>query len=308
MSAKIPNTFLVGAPRCGTTALAQYLSEHPAVYFSPLKEPQYFSLDMPGYRQCKNDEEYLALFAGAGEEQKIIAEGSATYLHSHAAAQAIAEFSPQAKILVILRNPLEMLPSLHAQLFYSLDEDVASFEQAWHLQDERAQGRHIPARCRDAKILQYARLACFGEQLLRYVEIFGRERCHVMFYEEFKQNPKKVYEDILAFLEIPSDAREDFPVVNARSGYRNTFVRRFTQHPPQALLRCTQAIARALGVSSLGIGEALERANKAEVSQEKLSDALRNEIIDTLRADTVLLKDVLGRVPWSGGSAGLQAR
>ena len=135
MSAKIkPNLFIIGAPKCGTTAKAHYLSEHPDVFMCPEKEPHYFNTDL-NYKRGKSDdlEEYLNLFSGATEE-KIVGEASVWYLYSKEAVRNILEFNPNAKFIIMVRNPIKMAPSLHQQLFYNGRETEKDFNKAWCLQ------------------------------------------------------------------------------------------------------------------------------------------------------------------------------
>src|SRR5215469_17477012 len=109
-----PSIFIVGAPKCGTTALYTYLKAHPDVFMSPLKEPQFFAEDLLGNRRnvC-NWESYLALFAATGRRRA--GEASAVYLGSPSAATKIKHFSPAAQIVIMLRNPVEVMHAEHGE-------------------------------------------------------------------------------------------------------------------------------------------------------------------------------------------------
>ena len=137
---KIPNFFIVGAPKCGTTAMNDYLDQHPDVFMAH-KELHYFGNDL----QVKNrisEQEYLQHFKDAVNE-KIIGEASVWYLFSATAAKEIKSFSPDAKVLIMLRNPVDVIYSLHSQHLYDGNEDVLDFESALALDDERKAGRGI---------------------------------------------------------------------------------------------------------------------------------------------------------------------
>ena len=151
-----PNFFIIGAPKCGTTALSEYLREHPNIYMCTPKEPHYFDYDFEQYREVETLDEYLGLFEAATTEHIAIGEASACYLYSSVALEDIYQFAPQAKIIVMLRNPVDLAYSYHSQLLYASDENVPDFEQAWRLQDIRREGKKIPPRCRDSALLQYA--------------------------------------------------------------------------------------------------------------------------------------------------------
>jgi hypothetical protein len=124
-----PTFFIVGAPKSGTTALAVYLQDHPMVCFSEDKEPQYFALDLPGQRLVTDEAQYLAFFHPS-ETNKIAGEASVFYLYSKVAIQNIAKFDQNAKLIVMLRNPIDIVHSFHAQLVFSGEEDERDFAEA----------------------------------------------------------------------------------------------------------------------------------------------------------------------------------
>jgi len=141
---KQPNFFIIGAPKCGTTALASYLSAHTDVFFSHPKEPTYFNQDFDEKpRAAHNEKEYLHLFEQA-DGLKMVGEGSTRYLSSNVAVKNIMKFNPQAKIIIMLRNPIDMYISLHSHCFYNLVEPEEDPEKAWRLQRERKNIQSTP--------------------------------------------------------------------------------------------------------------------------------------------------------------------
>ena len=144
----VPNFFIVGAPKCGTTALFQYLSTHPDVFAPQRKEFNYFCDDLhfnnvAGLFHYRDTADYLSHFAG-WEGQKRIGEASVWYLYSMRAAANIHRFSPDARIIVMIRNPAEMLHSLHSQLLENGDEDIVAFEAALSAEEDRKRGLRTP--------------------------------------------------------------------------------------------------------------------------------------------------------------------
>src|SRR5210317_560697 len=115
-----PNFFILGAPKCGTTSLAYWLSQHPNVYVSPDKEPLHYSTDFPASTP-HSERSYLDLFAEATEQHIAIGEASVWYLRSKDAVANIENEIPEAKYIVMLRNPVEMAPSLHWQTVFNGD-------------------------------------------------------------------------------------------------------------------------------------------------------------------------------------------
>ncbi len=133
---KFPNFFIIGAPKAGTTALSEYLRGHPQVFFSEPKEPHFFNDDFSA-RHTYDMDTYLSYFKDADEEYKAIGEGSVFYLSSKNAVPNILKKNPNAKFIVMLRNPVSMAQSWHAQAIHSFGETVLDFDKAWHLQDKR---------------------------------------------------------------------------------------------------------------------------------------------------------------------------
>lgn len=210
-----PNFFIVGAPKCGTTALYEYLKPHPEIFLPEIKEPYYFGRDMTGtlfevYRRSEAD--YLALFQEAAGEKRI-GEASPSYLASKLAPGEIHAFDPTAKIIIMLRNPVEMLQSMYHHRRYMGDEPAASFEAALEAELE---GK--PAVI-DA--LPYLLLANFSAGVRRYFEIFGRENVLVIVFDDFKRDLPLVYRRVLEFLEVDPSFQPDFQVVNASKEVRS---------------------------------------------------------------------------------------
>ena len=206
-----PNFFILGAPKCGTTSLAAYLSEHPQICMSIPKETFFFCDDV--YQVINNIEDYFNCFQHKNN-CIAIGEASAAYLYSKNAVLNILKFNPDAKFIVMLRNPIEMVYSWHSEIIYNDFEDETDFQKAWELQESRKSGKNIPSNCEFPGYLQYTEVCSLGEQLERLFNIVSRENVHIIFFDDMKHNVKQVYEDTLKFLNVPSDNRDTFPVLN----------------------------------------------------------------------------------------------
>jgi hypothetical protein len=213
---KKPNFFIIGAPKCGTTALSEYLRQHPNVFMCEPKEPLYFATDFRG-RFVISEIDYLYLFRNADPERHLaVGEGSTSYLFSKEAVPNILRFQPLAKIVVMVRNPVEMVISLHAQLLSQGFETVSSFTEAWSLEDQRRQGRRLPWRTLDPQKLYYSEWGRLGTQLQRVMQIVPENQLKVIVYDDLAKDTRSVYVDVLKFLGVGDDGRTDFPVVNER--------------------------------------------------------------------------------------------
>jgi Sulfotransferase domain len=292
-----PDFFILGAPKCGTTALSEYLRRHPRVFVSRPKEPHYFCGDFdyyyaPGQR---TEEHYLRLFAEADEGHLAVGEASVWYLYSEDAARNIAQFDPAARIIVMVRNPAELVPSLHSQLLYTLDEDRPSVAEAWALQEARRRGEAVPATARVPEFLQYGDAARLGAQLSRVYESFPPEQVKVIVFDDLRADTAAVYRESLAFLGVPDDGRTEFPRVNENKVHRAESLARFTQRPPRALVAAARGVKRVSGVERLGVMDRLRQRNREVTSREEIDPALDRELRDFFRDDVRELGELIGR-------------
>src|SRR5690625_588329 len=157
-----PNFFIIGAPKSGTTALSEYLRQHPEVLFSNPKEPHFFNDDF-SHRHITSLDKYLSCFAHATGEERALGEGSVFYLYSKTAVSNIVGQSPHAKFIVMLRIPIEAVYSWHWEVLFNHGENLNDFEEAWHAQEKRKQGKSLPPHNRVREALRYGPLFSYGE-------------------------------------------------------------------------------------------------------------------------------------------------
>ncbi len=211
-----PNFFIVGAPKSGTTSLSEYLKENSHIYFSPVKEPHYFDFDA-SVKIRTNFETYLSLFYKADPKiHKAIGEGSTGYLFSKCAIPEILKFNPDAKFIVMLRNPVDLVQAWHGEMFYEGLENISDFEKAWLAQEQRKKGENIPASCWDVSKLMYSEWGMLGDQVEKLFSFVKKNKIKIIIFDDFVSDTKKVYEEVLKFLEVPTDNRKDFPIINER--------------------------------------------------------------------------------------------
>lgn len=290
-----PDFFIAGAPKCGTTALVEYLRTHPQVFISELKEPHYFATDMEGKRSVKDRAEYEALFDAAGPQHGAVGEGSVYYLYSEQALANVRRYAPGARIIAMLRNPVELIPSLHAQFLYSRNEDETDLARAWDLIDERAAGRRIPRRCSDPKLLRYDRIARLGEQLERLLGLFPARQVMWIFFDDFVRDTRAEYLRVLDFLGLEDDGRKVFPPVNQHKRHRLSAVGNFTQRPPRRLVRAGLRAKKLLGIERLGLLKRLRSINRVDGRRAPLSPRMRARILAAYRDDIERLSELTGR-------------
>ncbi len=233
------NFFLVGAAKAGTTSLHNYLKAHPNLFFSPVKEPNYFSTDIQpenfsaNYRKntflntekyfnnkplkklqltfVRKKEHYQQLFENANG-YKAIGESSTSYLYSETAAQNIKKYNPQAKIIIIIRNPLERAFS-HYLMALKFGFTSKSFQAAIKADIERKKkGWGISEL--------FIELGLYYKQIKRYLDHFPARQVKIFLFDDFEKNPEKVIGECFEFLELKPLPLDSFPVYNKASAPR----------------------------------------------------------------------------------------
>lgn len=269
------NLFIVGAPKCGTTAWVEYLRSHPDIFFPNSKEDCFFALDLPKFRFVHSKAEYSKLFDGSGKA-RIIGEASAMYLFSEAAANAIRDYNAEAKILIFLREQEDYLPSLHNQFLREFAEEIEDFETVWRLSGQRPPDT-IPKTCLEPRTLDYAAMGRFREQVERYLDSFPANQVRVIRFLDWVDDPRSTYLEILDFLGLDDDGRMDFLPINPGMTYRSRDVARFILYPPKLVRRVVQLAKKLTGP----LGRSLDRtARKAGL---QLTPGYPNEISPELR-------------------------
>lgn len=208
-----PHFFIVGAPKCGTTSMAQYLNQHPEV-FVVRGEPHFFGSDIDYNKPRLTREQYLAICRRTGGKP-VCGERSTWYLYSRRAAGEIHAHNPNALIIAMLRNPAEMLHSLHAHHYQrGRRDDIETLAGALAAEPERRQGRRIPRNARFAASLFYSDIPRYSDQLQRYIDRFGRDRVRIILFDDLTTTPGDVYRQTLEFLGVDPDFEPDFKVHN----------------------------------------------------------------------------------------------
>lgn len=287
-----PSFFLVGAPKCGTTALYTYLKPHPDVFLTQMREPMFFGSDLycPPERRLTLDR-YLALFSGARGE-RCVGECSTRYFVSKRAADEIHRFEPAARIIVMLRSPVEMMHSLHSQLLYSGEEHIENFEAALADEERRRalleQGDPPPI----AQVLVYRDVAHYTDHVERYFSVFGRENVHVIVLEEFARDTRQAYKQVLQFLGADPDFEPSFEVVNQFKVVRSKRLDDLLLHPPQPLQTLSRRVPARLRRAAFRTTRAL---NTRPGQRPEIPARLRLELETELTGEIERLETLLAR-------------
>ncbi|MFN3919039.1 MAG: sulfotransferase family protein [Methylohalobius sp.] len=297
-----PDFFLIGAPRCGTTAMSHYLGHHPKICFSRPKEPHFFSLLRERYPTL--DEHYYLkrCFAHYDPDQhQVIGEGSVSYLYDPEAIDRILCLNPNARFLVMIRNPVDLVYSYHARLIALLEEDQEDFATAWRLQEARKQGKCLPKTCLHPSLLQYAEIGRLGKHLARLFQQARRERCLVVVFDDFIADPLVTYRRVLEFLGVEYDGRTAFPPKEGNKYPRFKWLQRWLKRPPRqvknflATLEQQRVCKRPKRHPLKRLRKLLLKKNLVHRPRPPLPWAFRQELLACFRQDVELLEELLGR-------------
>ena len=285
----IPNLFIIGAPKCGTSSMIHYLSKHPQIFVSKVKEPHYFNKDS-GHRYYFEEKDYLNLFSEANESHSYLCEGSVWYMYSEVAIEEILRFNPNAKFIIMLRNPVSMFFSLHQELLFGGSEDIKSVKEAWEIQEQRRNGKNIPNGCSDPRLLQYGEACKLGKQAFRVTQKIPEENLIFVLLDDLKSKSDSTYNKILKFLGVAPLSLESYDIINKKKGRISYTLSKFFIFITK--LKKKFGIKRGLGV--------LSALNKLNISQDVSNEYGEVELLKPIlseyfKKDILLLEKVINK-------------
>lgn len=284
-----PDFAIVGARKCGTTALYSYLATHPRVAMSKLKEPCFWSRDLDAGWGLRDRDAYEALWAD-GRAGALRGEASPVYLQSHVAIPDLLAARPDVRLIAMIRDPVEMVVSRHGEMLADGDEDV-DCETAWRLQERRLHGEALPPRCPYPEVFQYRAYAAIGDHLERFFDLVPAGQRIVIVYDDFRADTRGEYLRTLALLGLVDDGRADFAPVRQASALRwrglaelQAWLHRRMPGPYCA----ARSVARAMGFSPAAM-------NRYPVRREPLRPAFEQELLTAFRPQVEKVERLLGR-------------
>ena len=218
-----PNLFIVGHPRSGTSSLHNYLGQHPDVFMTPIKEPNFFARDFHAesdrfhrkqlYFPYRTEKRYLKLYKN-WKHEKCAGEASWTNFYSQVAADQLYRFNPDARIIILFREPVDFLYSYHSAATFALGETCLDFKAALRLEKIRKDGRLLSKRVITPSWLFYSEFINYSKQIERYLSLFKKDRVKIILFDELKNHTARVYGEILEFIKVAPDFIPEFNVVN----------------------------------------------------------------------------------------------
>jgi hypothetical protein len=234
---KLPDLYVIGAPKAGTTSVAAWLAQHPDVYWSVPKEPFYWASDFPGLRShygFDTIEAYRELFSSPAAQSAVRrGEGSTFYLYSQPAPGDILAAVPHARFVACVREPAAQVLSFHRSQLVALNEDEPDLGRAW----KRSLAGGLPGVTPlDPKLVDYPLIGRQGEAVARWADLVGRDNLHVIVVDDLASDPARVWADLLEFAGLDASFAPDFQKLNASNKtYRSKAMHQLTHRPPKAL-------------------------------------------------------------------------
>ncbi len=293
---RVPDFFIVGHHKSGTTALYEMLKRHPQIYMPDVKEPRFFASDLRSLVNQSSSsglpqtyDQYLALFDSARPKQ-LVGEASPSYLRSHTAAGEIAGVQPQARIIAILREPASFVRSLHYQLLQERVETETDLRKAFSQEEIFRRGQ---------RMLRYSDHVHYADQLRRYHEAFPKEQVLVLIYDDFRRDNEATVRSVLRFLDVddtaPIAVLDANPTVSVRSP-RLERVARSLQAGRGPVSGALKATVKTLAPRRLGSNAfwALRRRLVYGPPQPP-DEAFMLELRSRFKGEVVAVSDYLGR-------------
>lgn len=299
-----PNLFIVGEPKCGTTSLYYYLDQHPDIFMSPLKEPNFFCKDIHkesikywGSKKFNQyflkftRKDYSKLFKNAKDE-KILGEASVLYLISQVAAREIYLFNKKAKIVASFREPVSQQKSFYLQNIRSAVEDANRFEEALNLESKRRKGERLPQGIYNPSQLYYSEYIKYAEHLKRFLNYFPRENIKVIIFDDLKNNTEAVYKEILSFLGVDDTFKCDFTIKNKGGVPRSKKLREIVLHSHK-IRKLSQKIL-PLKVRTF-LGETLDKITLKRVKEDRymISEEFIRELMKKYKTEVIKINNLL---------------
>ena len=294
-----PNLFIVGQPKSGTTALHQFLGQHPEIYMSSIKEPHFFCSDFhlesdraygkQRFYDFRNESAYLQLFNRA-KNVKVAGESSTNYLYSQVAAQKIHNFNSAAKIIIILREPAQFLYSLHSHYVKFTEENEPDFLTALALETKRKQEEALSPRVTSPSYLYYSQRVQYYQQVKRYYDRFDSKQIKVIIFEEFKSANERVVREVLEFLEVEPNFTPEYAAVNVNKEVKFKAVNNLINSP---VIKSISKNLLSQEFNEFVRDNIVEKYLWHKAPKVKISDDIKAQLMEQYYAEVVMISELL---------------
>ncbi|MEM6611805.1 MAG: sulfotransferase [Cyanobacteria bacterium P01_C01_bin.72] len=296
-----PNLFIVGQPKSGTTALHQFLGQHPEVYMSSIKEPHFFCSDFhlesdraygkQRFFDFRSESAYLQLFNRA-KNVKIAGESSTNYLYSQVAAEKIYNFNPDAKIIIILREPAKFLYSLHSHYVKFTEENELDFVTALSLENKRKEEEEfLSSRVTSPSYLYYSQRVQYYQQVKRYCDRFSPQQIKIILFEDFKSDNATVFKEVLEFLDVDSSFTPEYAAVNVNKEVKFKSINSLINNP---LVKSISKNLLSQEFNEFVRDNIVEKFLWHQAPKAKIPEEIKTQLRQQYRPEVVKISELLG--------------
>ncbi|MGX7953491.1 sulfotransferase family protein [Tsuneonella sp. HG249] len=290
---RFPNLFLAGAPKCGTTSLADWLRQHPDIFAPAVKEPVFFASDLTSTSPRMTESDYRSLYRSRGSQAWAI-DGSTHNFYSAVAAERISRECSGAQILFTLRNPVDAVYSMYHQLRFNGTEDLTTFSASLEAEGRRALDLR-PIRRGYPENLLYGRVYDFQGNIERYLRYFSPDRVSVVLLDDLRERPRETLRKLFNWLSVdpvPADSI-DITLSNPAKQFRSRMVNDLAHYPP----RWAGFLSKPLLSKDMrqGLRRLLGTLNTVPRPNPPMDPAIRRQLQDRFAPQVAWLSAFLGR-------------
>ncbi len=286
----LPNFLIIGAAKAGTTALDSYLKQHPQIYMTPEKETNFFAFEGETLKFNGIGDSAIAQFSITDlatyeqefwgvKQEKAIGEACPSYLYSEKAVERIYHHIPNAKLIVILRNPVDRAYANFLHLIRDNREPEKDFAKALEAECDRIANNW-------EWFWHYIQLGFYHRQLERYYQRFNSDQIRVYLYEDLRDDALKLIKNIFTFLEVEINFEPDMTIRPNKSGMpKNELLHRFLTKPNPL-----KSLVKPLLPASFR-----QKIQHQNLTTPVISPEVREKLINIYRSDILACQELINR-------------
>lgn len=285
----LPNFIIFGGPKCGSTSLCNYLAQHPDIYISVKKEPNFFLYDEDEIIESRGQvnsleyyEHFFAKHPKKVQNEKALGEASVSYLSNEKAPERIYQKIPNVKLIAILRNPIDRLYSQYW------------FARRLYVEFQPTFAEAIMADQKGEYYKSYINDGFYGKHLAKYFELFPASQIKIFLFEDFVNDTVKVVQEVYRFLEVDENFLPDVSTKDAVSGvpYNRQFYNFI--YKPNAIKKVIKSIIKPI-LPTLNQRKLWSKAVEKSLKKPQMNLEDRQKVLEIYKDDILILQDLIGR-------------
>lgn len=284
---RLPHFLIIGAPKCGTTALHNYLSQHPDLHLSP-KEIHFFGKDL-GYKVKRPSlREYQSYFT----EKGLNGDGSVWYLYSDTIYQELSDLGIKPKIIVLLRDPVEVAYALHSQNIVDANENITNFEEALKLEETRRTGENLPPNIDPPRTVYYKETGDFLPRIKKLKENIPDKDIFIGLQTDLKNNTIDFIKAIEIFLGIKHFGKYNFERINENKTVKHPKINQFIKNPGSFKTSLFRSLIPNKKLRKWAV-EKVYKSNLKQTKRKRLPEETKRKLKECFKKNNALLNEII---------------